>query len=77
MDIEDDPFLNYLDIKFLEKKVIRLIRELVVARESIAHWGNYASDYAQRKYGLAKELDRLDILIESLVKQVPQLQEQA
>jgi hypothetical protein len=44
----------------LQAEIDRLREALEAAREDVAHWGNYASDYFKEKHDLDGDLARID-----------------
>ena len=55
-------------IKELEQKLSIAIETLKFAKESIADWGEYASDYFKEKYSLESDVKRIHDVIQTLEK---------
>lgn len=55
-------------IKELEQKLSIAIETLKFAEESLADWGQYASDYFQEKYSLENDVKRIHDVIQTLEK---------
>lgn len=60
MDYYQHKFVLADHARSLERRLSAAVEALEEAREDVASWGAYASDYFQQKWNLQGDLDRID-----------------
>lgn len=62
-EIASEPLIRLDEYDSLQYECERLRQALVEARDLVAEWGDYASDYFKEKHGLERDIARLDAVI--------------